>query len=164
MESVTIGDETIDLEDYLFDFWEPTIARKKPTSKSLYCPNCQAMIRVFSITPSGNFRCEECEKLFQQVEWANGEPIAIRPYPFKCPEKCQGRELADKVRIHVFDGYYEANCIDCEEICYEGKTYRKQALEELRQKAEEMEDIEEFEDWVTSEEFLETFPRSEVHG
>jgi len=164
MESVTIDGKEIDLEDYLFDFWEPTIARKKLTSKRLYCPTCQASITMFSVTPSGNFRCDECKNLFQRVEWANGDPVAIRPYPFKCPEKCQGRTLADGVRIHVFDGYYEANCTDCEETCYQGKTYRKQALEQLRQKAGEVSDVEEFEDWVMSMEFAEGVPISEVHG
>lgn len=163
MKSVTIDGETIDLEDYLFEFWEPTIAQTKPTS-NLYCPTCQAMIEIFSVTPSGNFRCEECKNLFQRIEWADGDPVAIRPYPFNCPEKCQGRTLADEVWMYVVDGYYTAICMDCEEICYEGKTSRKQALEQLRQKAEEVSDVEEFEDWVMSMEFTVGVSSDEVRG
>ena len=164
MESVTIGDETIDLEDYLADFYEPGIAWDQWITRQVYCSACKTMIKAFSVTPSGNFRCGECEKLFQQVEWANGEPIALRPYPFKCPKKCQGRTLADEVEIHVVDGYYNAICMDCGEPSYQGKTYRKQALEQLRQKAEEVADVEEFEAWVSSTEFTRGIPISEISG
>lgn len=165
MEIVQIGDETVDLEDYLLDFFDQSIAQERLAAfNNLYCPTCQVMMGPFSITPSGNFRCDECETVFQEVDWAGDDRVAIRSYPFKCPEKCQGRTLADRVRIHVYDGYYESICVDCGETCYSGNTSRKKAMERLRDVAEGVSDVDQFKEFVESNEFTETIPLSEVQG
>lgn len=90
--------------------------------------------------------------------------MAIRSYPFKCPEKCQGRTQADRVRRHVYDGYYESICVDCGETCYRGNTSRKNAMKRLQDVAEGMSDVAQFEEFVESEESREAIPRSEVKG
>lgn len=56
MEIVEIDGETVDLEDYLVDFFDQSIAKEQLAAfNRLYCPTCQAIMGPFSITPPGNF-------------------------------------------------------------------------------------------------------------
>ena len=88
---------------------------------TVYCPHCQSMHSSVKRDAAWNIYCVDCGGRIQTVQF-DGPVEDLAEQAFECPEKCNGRTIADRVAVQVHDGYYIVICQSCGNICHEGIT------------------------------------------
>jgi transcription elongation factor Elf1 len=88
---------------------------------TVYCPHCQSMHSSAKRDAAWNIFCVDCGGRIQTVQF-NGPVEDLTEQAFECPEKCNGRTIADRVAVQAHDGYYIVICNSCGSVCHEGIT------------------------------------------